>query len=526
MRFGEYCQERGYLSLEQLTMVLTLSRYRKSKIGRLMVEVGFLSVEDLDRLLVDYLVPFCGLRFEEIRRSRDLVQLGKKEESFLSSLGFVAYGLDLESIELVAAEFNDQKIQQVEARFGRAVKLALVDMKVLQLLLPEANPQRLAQQIVVAENLSSDQKLEEPDAYAQIVKDCMQAAKALRASDIHCEPFADEMVIRFRVHGLLADWKKLGPRHIEPLTSKLKWVFNMDLATVGQPQDSRATFGGLGMDVRASSMPVTSGGEKLVMRLIYHDQKFSLKDLSLDEDKLQILLSAIEKKDGLILISGPTGSGKTTTLYALLEEMDRRGKNISTLENPVEKRLPRVNQAHIHDHQDFHLFQRALMRQDPDVILLGEIRDIETADLGMKLASTGHLVLSTVHANGAKEVIDRLLNLGVDRYSLATNLRLSIAQRLVRKICEHCSLPASEDLRRKVWHEGDELGTLKVFNPAGCQHCQGGVIGRMAVIEYLGKDEIQRIDAPDFTMPTTLRIECLKLANRGLIDINEVLAHS
>ena len=178
------------------------------------------------------------------------------------------------------------------------------------------------------------------------------------------------------------------------------------------------------------------------------------------------------------------------------------GKNISTLENPVEKSLERIVQSNVASKEDFNDFQRALMRQDPDVILLGEIRDPETADLSMKLSSTGHLVLSTVHANGAREVVDRLLNLGVDKFSIETNLRLSVAQRLVRRLCTHCRIEKS-------------IGYSA--NTRGCSHCSKGISGRIAIIEYL-----ERSDLDATKPPTTLFLECKGLAEQGVIDVDEL----
>ena len=257
------------------------------------------------------------------------------------------------------------------------------------------------------------------------------------ASDIHYEPFDSLYVIRFRIHGVLSDWKTLGRSHAEAITAKLKSILNMDLSIVGRPQDSRASFSKRKLDIRASSFPVLGNTEKIVLRLQRQDEILSLEELELNPKAYQTLLYAIQKKEGLILISGPTGSGKTTTLYSLLHKMDQYGKNISTLEDPVEKKLLRINQANMRGHKNFGYFERALMRQDPDIVLVGEVRDPESAKLCMRLSATGHLVLSTIHANGALEVVERLKNLGIDNFSIKSNLRLSVAQRLVQKDLSH-----------------------------------------------------------------------------------------
>ena len=203
----------------------------------------------------------------------------------------------------------------------------------------------------------------------ELARHCLKEAAKAKASDVHFEPFGDHYLIRFRIHGTLTDWKKLPPDHIEPLTNKLKWVLGLDLAVVSKPQDGRASFETLGFDARVNSMPVSGNREKIVIRLQFQEQTPKLEEMGFESSAISVLRSNIQKTEGLIVISGPTGSGKTTTLYALLEEMDRLGKNISTLENPVEKHLERINQSNVEGKEDFYEFQRALMRQDPDIIL-------------------------------------------------------------------------------------------------------------------------------------------------------------
>lgn len=352
--------------------------------------------------------------------------------------------------------------------------------------------------IILTTELTDEQKLREDNPFSKLICECIEEAKKSGSSDIHFEPFDEHYLIRFRIHGKLGDWRTLESKYAGPMTSKLKTILNMDLAIVGRPQDSRATFSSLKLDIRASSMPVLGAKEKIVLRLQNQDQTFDLEKLGLDNDVKEALINAIYKKDGLILISGPTGSGKTTTLYSLLNLMDRHGKNISTLENPVEKRLGRINQANISDYGSFADFQRALMRQDPDVILIGEVRDEETAKLCMKMAATGHLVLSTIHANGAIEVIERLRNLGIDDLSIKSNLRLSAAQQLVQLICSFCN--GSKD---------------------GCENCHSGISGRKAIIEFIEKDLIQMVCEGKHFDLRSISDQAQHLASMGSIDQNE-----
>ena len=518
--FGEFLVEKGIVGRDELNRALGVSKFRKVKLGRLMVELGFINRQQLDSALIDYLQPFNGEKYQDLKEKVDAVALTPEQGKFLASVDVVLCGLTQERVEGLVRQFSDELVQRLELFFRRPAYLRVAEPYLLDILVVGTTKRETKEAaLTVSRDLNDDQKIAENDPYARILKNCFESAKSLGASDIHFEPYDLDYLIRFRVHGHLSDWKRLSSDHTLPLTSKLKWIINMDLGIIGKPQDSRATLHSLGIDIRGSSMPVTSGGEKIVIRLQYQEKTLNIRQLGIRESKLKVLLESITKSEGLILISGPTGSGKTTTLYALLEEMDRLGKNISTLENPVEKQLARVNQANISDYKDFANFQRALMRQDPDVILLGEIRDSETAELSLKLASTGHLVLSTIHANGAVQVIDRLTNLGADRFSIKTNLRLSVAQRLLRLICPECSEPATSELLSRV----EKTGNYRVSSFSGCKHCHQGVTGRVAVIEHLARDEIVKLGVEDLVVTDSLAFECLELAKEGRIDIRDAL---
>ena len=426
---------------------------------------------------------------------------------------------DDDQIILLGTKFSDLKIKEAEEFFNKKVTLWITTEEIFSIISSGSKcAAKRASSLVVTQNLTDEEKLEEDNPYARLIKESIDDAIIKGASDIHYEPFNENYIIRLRVHGELSDWKELDSKHSEAVTNKLKSIVNMDLATVGRPQDKSAVFEKRKVAIRANSFPVVSGGEKIVLRLQRQDQEFILEELGLSKRSYNVITNAITKRDGLILISGPTGSGKTTTLYSLLCKMDKFGKNISTLENPVEKRLPRINQGNLSDYGSFFDFQRALMRQDPDIILVGEVRDKESAELCMKLSATGHLVLSTIHANGAKEVVERLRTLGVDDFLIKSNLRLSVAQRLPKKICPKCSVTAPDDLIEKVLslHEVEDPTQFKVTNPKGCDNCHAGVISRLAVIEYLEKDEVkQSLLDPDFTSNSSLTNESLSLAAKG-----------
>ena len=506
MKFGEFVVSKGSISDEQLQKVLLVSKYRHKKLGRLMKDLGYLTESALDSLLVQYLKLNCSRLFSELKAMRDQVELSERESVDIRDQ-CLALDLSEDVITIAASEFSDILLESLEERYEATVHMWKVKPAIFKLLQGEEEKGESSHSIVLASDLSCDQKVREDNPFTKMLKQCIEDACAAKASDVHFEPFDDRYLVRFRVHGTLQDWKTLPVEHSEPITNKLKWILNLDLAIASKPQDSRASFDSLAVDMRVNSMPTASGGEKIVIRIQYQEEKLGLSDIGLSDDKIEVLRRNVFKSDGLVVISGPTGSGKTTTLYALLEEMDRLGKNISTLENPVEKRLERITQSNVVTGEDFHDFQKALMRQDPDVILLGEIRDPDTADLSMKLASTGHLVLSTVHANGAKEVIDRLLNLGVDEFTIKTNLRLSVAQRLVKKLCPKCKKAVNERHFR--------------INSSGCDSCNHGVTGRIAIIEYLEREHLE-----SDCLPTTLKLECQELADQGLIDISTATTYS
>lgn len=525
--FGKYLVKNKIITNDQLQECINLQKFKKEKTGRLLVELGYLEQGDLDRSLVEFLRPECPLKVSEIIELKNSLALSESEKSFAESIDCEVIQHDNEQVILLRTKFTDLKIKEAEDFFNKQVTLWTTTEEIFSIVsCGSKSTIKRSSKLVVSQNLTDEERLEEDNPYARLIKESIDDAIAKGASDIHYEPFEDSYVIRLRLHGSLVDWKVLESKHSEAITNKLKSIINMDLATVGKPQDNRATFSTRKVDMRANSFPVISGGEKIVLRLQRQDQDFVLEELGLAKKSYDVVTNAITKRDGLILISGPTGSGKTTTLYSLLCKMDKFGKNISTLENPVEKKLPRINQGNLSEYGSLADFQRALMRQDPDIILVGEIRDKESAELCMKLSATGHLVLSTIHANGAKEVVERLRTLSVDDFLIKSNLRLSVAQRLLKKICPKCSSDAPKELVKKVitLHEVGDESQFRIVNPKGCSNCHAGVVSRVAVIEYLEKDDIKKsLNDSEFVGGNSLTSESLVLASKGLIDVNEVL---
>lgn len=341
-----------------------------------------------------------------------------------------------------------------------------------------------------------------------------RALKA-RASDMHLEPFGTRYRVRFRIDGVLqeADW--IPPRMRLPVASRLKILSGMDIAEKRRPQDGKIAMriANEDLDIRVSALPLHDG-ESIVMRFLRQDAiNYSMEVLGLAEDIEQAIRQDIKKTSGVILLTGPTGSGKTTSLYTFLNAINEPGVKIITLEDPVEYQLEGVNQVQVQSHIgfDFAAGLRSIVRQDPDIIMLGEIRDKETAQIAMQSALTGHLVFSTVHTNDAPSAYTRLLDLGAEEYLLNAAIVSIIAQRLVRKLCEHCAQPHPEtEQLSKQYNLGLLADQYKLHaqlkQAVGCEHCSHtGYRGRVAIIEYLRCDEDIKTLPKDENFPVTAR---------------------
>jgi type II secretory ATPase GspE/PulE/Tfp pilus assembly ATPase PilB-like protein len=339
-----------------------------------------------------------------------------------------------------------------------------------------------------------------------------------RASDIHLEPQDGELVVRYRVDGVLHDVMRI-PADVTPLMlSRLKVSAGLDIANRLRPQDGRASMilDGRPIDLRISTLPLGDRLEKAVIRILDASATtLDFSSLGFTEAEQHRLDKVLQSNEGMVLVTGPTGSGKTTTLYAALRHVKSRETNIVTVEDPVEYRLEGVNQVQVHEKAGltFASALRSILRQDPDVVLVGEIRDVETALIAIRASMTGHLVLSTLHTNDAASAVGRLADMGVDLSALAGALKAVIAQRLVRKLCAECSVPARvSDLppEMQVYLEGRD--TTQLRQPVGCAACRGtGYRGRMAVAEMLViDDETQQVIAR-----STRRLELMQLARKN-----------
>ena len=323
----------------------------------------------------------------------------------------------------------------------------------------------------------------------------------MRASDLHFEPYEYNYRVRFRVDGELREITQPPIAIKDKLASRIKVISRMDIAEKRVPQDGRMKlkFGNKSIDFRVSTLP-TLFGEKVVIRILDSSSaKLGIEALGYEKIEKDRLMSAIQRPYGMILVTGPTGSGKTVSLYTCLNILNQPGVNIATVEDPAEINLPGINQVNVNDRAGltFAAALKSFLRQDPDIIMVGEIRDLDTADIAIKAAQTGHMVMSTLHTNDAPTTLTRLLNMGVAPFNIAASVLLITAQRLARKLCENCKKPADyprESLLKAGFRAEDLDGNWKPYRAVGCSACNNGYKGRVGVYQVMPiTDAIQRI---------------------------------
>ena len=389
--------------------------------------------------------------------------------------------------------------------------------------------------------ISEEDKGEAP--IVKLVNDILISCIHQKSSDIHFEAYEHHLRVRFRTNGMLHE-VAVPPIHVkDALISRIKIMSNLDIAETRLPQDGALKIEVDGREIafRVSSVPCING-EKIVLRILDNSQLTTdIRDLGFDKKQLNMFLKVLESTTGIILVTGPTGSGKTTTLYSALTKMNSQDVNIVTAEDPVEFVVPNVNQVHVKPSIGFTFASalRAFLRQDPDIIMVGEIRDLETADIAIKASLTGHLVLSTLHTNSAPDTLSRLLNMGVAPFNITASVRCIIAQRLMRKICPCCKVEDESVTRKQLITIGVPIkyvDRIKCFKGKGCSRCYGtGVDGRVAIYEILimnndlknliisnaSTNEIK--EAAIKSGMKTLRQSAIKKMVNGLTTVSEII---
>ncbi len=396
------------------------------------------------------------------------------------------------------------------------------------------------------ENLDEMTKAADDAPVVKLVNLILLDAIKKGASDIHVEPYEKDFRVRFRIDGNLYEVMRPPMKLRNAITSRLKIMAQLDISERRLPQDGRIKIkmgGGKEMDYRVSVCP-TLFGEKVVMRLLDKSNlQLDMTKLGFDAEPLKWFKEAIDRPYGMVLVTGPTGSGKTTTLYSALSALNTVDVNISTAEDPVEFNFAGINQVQMHDDigLNFAAALRSFLRQDPDTIMIGEIRDFETAEIGVKAALTGHLVLSTLHTNDAPGTVSRLLNMGIEPFLVTASLNLILAQRLCRKLCQACKKPSdvTEEALIDAGVPPDRIGTFTVYEPGGCRDCNDrGYRGRVAVYEVMpfwdGLKElvINGASAAELKQEairlgmSSLRMSALNKMMQGVTTLSEVVGNT
>ena len=434
--------------------------------------------------------------------------------------------------------FNYEGLKKLEWFFSKPVKPVVVPFDEVNNFF--SSSEISAEESVSQESYGEDLLTVEEEAPAvRFINEILTLAIRNRASDIHFEPFRDRMRVRLRVDGVLKTVRELPASKIPPVVSRLKIMANLDIAEKRLPQDGRimVRLGGKEIDIRVSTLP-TYFGERIVLRLLSKESiLYSTKELGLLPDDYETFSNLIKTPHGIILVTGPTGSGKTTTLYAALSEINSEEINVITVEDPVEYQLEGISQVQVKPDigLTFASALRSILRQDPDVIMVGEIRDRETAEISIQAALTGHLVFSTLHTNDAPSSVVRLVDMGIEPFLVASSVIGVIAQRLVRKVCPYCKTsykPSSQELKDLGIQDYSGL----FYRGRGCEHCLGtGYLGRTAVYEILVVDkEIRKLilegkdsdEIKEFAVKRgmrTLRMDGAKKVIMGITTPEEVL---
>ncbi len=511
----EFFSRIGYITKEQVAKVLS-SKEKDEDIINALLRLGFLN----DDKLLDFYTRYASNKLwkgdlKDIKIPAEI--LNKLPQDILRKHLIAPVGYeDNKLIVIMTNPFNQSAIN--ELRFASKIDNIIPyasTKKVIEDILNKLYPPEGAILEEIGEigdieieteeiELSPDLLGKEASA-APIVKLAnflVREAVSLGASDIHIEPQEKKLIVRYRVDGVLRIFHEF-PVHIkDAVAARLKIMANMDISEKRRPQDGRirVRISGKKVDLRVSTVP-TVYGEKIVMRIQEAEKYLNVKleDLGFEPDDLEKFRKAIWTPWGMILVTGPTGSGKTTTLYAALMERNHPDVNIMTAEDPVEVSIPGLNQVQINERigVTFASVLRAFLRQDPDIILIGEIRDTETAEIGIRAALTGHLVFSTLHTNDAPSSVTRLIDMGIEPFLVGSSLILVVAQRLLRKLCPKCKIqddtPKEALLRLGVLKSMDEKIVIYRARPGGCEQCSGtGYKGRIAVFEILEVDEEMR----------------------------------
>src|SRR6059036_2224453 len=505
---GQLLRERGLISEDDLKNALALQQEKPDKLGRILIDLGYVAERDILATISDQLkVPVFGAEYPAVPIEPDRLPF-----RFLRTFNVIPVHLENNILTLVLADPLDLETQNsIRLRTGFALQIFLASEAEIQAQLErlyggeENTTEKLIETLgdfgVDDENIEHLRDLASEAPVIRLVNLVISRAIESRASDIHIEPFEKELRLRYRVDGVLQNMDPPPNALRSAIISRIKLMAKLNIAERRLPQDGRIKLKVLGreIDLRVSTLP-TMYGESVVLRILdkSNTSLIDLRRIGFPEDLYEKVCQMTSKPHGIFLVTGPTGSGKSTTLYSALKRINIPDRKIITIEDPVEYQMDGINQIHVNPQigLTFATGLRHIVRQDPDVIMVGEIRDLETADIAIRSALTGHLVFSTLHTNYAPSAVTRLVDMGVEDYLLASSLIGILAQRLVRVICPHCKVevfPVPEMLDEIGYKRAN--GRDRFFEGRGCERCsQTGFIGRVGIYELMGmNDDIRKL---------------------------------
>lgn len=509
IQLGQVLVNGGYITEAQLQRALELQKKTPGKrLGEILTDLSYVSETTISKCLSERLkVPYIDLRNYSIDpKAAALLESAYAEKNHVLPIAFRNGQLVVATSDPLAF----YTIEEVRSLTGYEISIAVTTEASLK----DAITRAYSASFVSSAAADLDREYaeaEEDEALVQmgervegtpvvkLINSIIVQAVKSGASDIHFEPARDSLNVRMRINGDLVPHISLGYGSLNSIVTRIKLLSEMNIAEKRVPQDGQFHFVGpdFETDIRASSLP-TIYGEKIVLRILggaMRQELLNLAKLGMDKKSLGIYSEMIKAPNGIILITGPTGSGKSTTLYATLNKLAQRKSNLVTIEDPVEQSIDMVNQVQVNVKAGltFASALRSILRQDPDIIMVGEMRDGETATLGIRAAITGHLVLSTLHTNDAISSIDRLVDMGVPAYLVAASLTGVVAQRLIKVLCPHCKEKAALTNQEKLLLGEEGADITEVYTPVGCAHCNyTGFIGRTPIYEMIEVDATLR----------------------------------
>ncbi len=549
LRLGDILVNAGKISVTQLEKALSTQKEIKTKrLGEALIDSGYLKEEDILEALESQLkIPSIDLGNYKINTKA----VALVAENIARKYDLIP--IDIEDDRLVVAmsdPLNVFAIDDIKLSTNRKIKIVLSTKSVIQRSINRYYSKEGTKKVVAefeeAFTTSSIDDLDEEDLsnvhsapVVKLVNSIISQAILMKSSDIHIEPFEKSIRVRIRIDGDLQEIMTFSRRSHMAIVTRIKIMGKMDIAERRIPQDGRieTEIDGKEIDMRISTLP-TVYGEKVVIRLLDRDGfDFNKEDLGFSEHDLDTFNKIIKQPYGIVLVTGPTGSGKTTTLYAVLKDINKEEKNIITVEDPVEYKLHGINQVQVNVKAGltFASGLRSILRQDPDIIMIGEIRDSETAEIAIRAAITGHLVLSTLHTNDTASTVIRLVDMGIEPYLVSSSVVGIVSQRLVKRLCPSCKIAyeASEECKKALGLNNGR--SLTLYKPNGCNKCIKGYRGRIPVHEvmYIDRDIRRLIDKEATTDEIeeaavkngmkTLFASAVDLALSGITSVEEVL---